>query len=77
MFESLLQEVNEQYQNKAFLTMEEVAQFLNCGEQVIYNWSKRPDPKRRPPRLMVGKSIRFPKRDFVRWLADELIQEGE
>lgn len=77
MYESLLQDADQLYAKKAFLTLEEVATLLNCDEQVIYNWSKRLDHKRRPPRLMVGKSIRFPKKDFIRWLADELIQEKE
>ena len=75
MFESLFQEFNDAYPQKPFLTIEEIAKLLNCNESVIYNWSKRPDPKKRPPRLVVGKSVRFPKRDFTRWLAGELLQE--
>ena len=73
MFESLMQEVDQLYASHAFLTTDEVATFLKCSEKVIYNWNKRSDPKRRPPRLMVGKEVRFPKKDFIRWLANELV----
>jgi predicted DNA-binding transcriptional regulator AlpA len=72
MSDLLLQEVNERFPEKAFLTLSEVAQFLDCSENVIYNWTKRSDPKRRPPRIIVGKTLRFPKRDLVRWLVEEL-----
>ena len=77
MYESLLQSADELFPGKAFLTMEEVAKFLGCEEQVIFNWTKRPNLQKRPPRLIVGKSIRFPKKDFVRWLASELISGVE
>ncbi len=73
MFESLLHEVEQMFPSNAFLTVEDVTKLLKCSEKVIYNWSKRPDPKRRPPRLMVGKEVRFPKKDFIRWLAEELV----
>jgi len=73
MLESLMQEVEQLFPSNAFLTVEEVTKLLKCSENVIYNWNKRPNPKRRPPRLMVGKQVRFPKKEFVRWLADELV----
>jgi predicted DNA-binding transcriptional regulator AlpA len=71
MTQSILQEMNELFQGRAFLSVEDITQLLNCSEQVIYNWTKRADPKKRPPRVIVGKSIRFPKRDFARWLVEE------
>ena len=74
MFESLMQEVEQLFPSNAFLTIEQVTKLLNCSEKVVYNWNKRPDPTRRPPKLAVGKSIRFPKTEFVRWLANELSQ---
>lgn len=70
MFETLSQELDRQFAQEAFLTLDEVAKFLKCSEQVIYNWTRRSDPKRRPPRLIVGKEIRFPKREFAKWLAE-------
>ena len=73
--DSLMQVADQMFPNKAFLSIEEVAKFLSCSEKIIYNWNKRPDPRRRPPRLSVGKSIRFPKKDLMQWLSKEL-QEG-
>jgi excisionase family DNA binding protein len=77
MGDSILEELNEIFKGQAFLTVENIATLLNCPEQVIYNWTKRSDPKRRPPRIIVGKSIRFPKRDFAKWLAAEQSAVGE
>jgi predicted DNA-binding transcriptional regulator AlpA len=70
--ELLIQEIEDRFPGQSFLTLEEVAQFMRCGPEVIYNWTKRPNPKRRPPRIPVGKELRFPKRPFAQWLADEL-----
>jgi predicted DNA-binding transcriptional regulator AlpA len=72
MMDTLAQDVEEMYKGRAFLTPEEVSQLLSCDEKVVYNWIKRADPKRRPPRIVVGKSLRFPKREFIRWLGTEL-----
>lgn len=75
MFDSLLKDVDSLFKDKAFLTLDDVAQLLSCEKKVIYNWTKRPDPKRRPPRLSVGKSFRFPKTDFLKWLVNEWSEE--
>lgn len=56
---------------KQFLTVEDVCTLLECSPKVIYNWTKRSDAKKRPPRIIVGKSIRFPKSEFLRWLMNE------
>ena len=72
MYESMIQDVEQMFQGKAFLTVAEVAQFMRCTEEVVYNLTRRPNPKRRPPNIGVGKEIRFPKRPFAQWLADEL-----
>ena len=69
MFESLLLELERHCPNSALLTIDDVASFLACDKKVIYNWGKRTDPKMRPPRIMVGREVRFPKRDFCQWLA--------
>jgi hypothetical protein len=71
MFDSLLKDVEVLTKDKAFLTVEDIATILNCEPKVIYNWTKRPNPKKRPPKLCIGKSLRFPKTEFVRWLANE------
>jgi predicted DNA-binding transcriptional regulator AlpA len=72
MLETLVAETGDVFPGKAFLTVEDVKSLLSCTESTIYNWSRRADPQRRPPRLMVGKSIRFPKREFFKWLSTEL-----
>lgn len=70
MLESLEKDVNEMFPGKVFLTLGEVAQLVGCSEKVIYNWTRRTDPKKRPPKIIVGKTIRFPKGEFLRWLVE-------
>lgn len=60
------------FPEQAFLTVEEVAKLMRCSPDVVYNWTRRSDPKRRPPRLPVGKEIRFPKKSLAQWLAEEV-----
>jgi NADPH-dependent ferric siderophore reductase len=67
----LLEEAEEQFPKKSVLTMEDIASYLECDPKIIYNWTRRSDPSRRPPKIIVGKQLRFPKRDFFRWLAAE------
>jgi predicted DNA-binding transcriptional regulator AlpA len=71
LFSALFSEMNELYKEKLFLTMEDVTSLLSCSKTVVYNWAKRMDPKKRPPRIIVGKEVRFPKREFLKWLMDE------
>ena len=71
MYQSLLESADLRFPNKAVLTAEEIAQILECEAQIIYNWVRRSDRSRRPPRLIVGKDVRFPKRDFFKWLAED------
>lgn len=59
------------FPNKAFLTLKDVTELLECSPNVVYNWIKRSDPKKRPPRVTVGTEMRFPKTKFVRWLLQE------
>lgn len=71
MYESLLKLAEKVFRDKELLTIEEIAQFLQCDPEVVYNWTRRIDSKRRPPKLSIGKLIRFPKDDFMKWLAEE------
>lgn len=71
MFEELLEEIERRFPQKVFISIEEAAQFLDCEVIVLYNWNKRTNLKRRPPRIPVGKEIRYPKKEFVKWLANE------
>jgi predicted DNA-binding transcriptional regulator AlpA len=69
--QALLSEIDAYFHGKAFLTLQEICQALGCSENVVYNWLKRADPTRRPPKIKLGQETRFPKLAFVRWLAKE------
>lgn len=71
LVQSLLEEADRAFPKKAVLSPEDIAQLLDCEEKIIYNWMKRSDPTRRPPKLSVGKDVRFPKREFFLWLAED------
>lgn len=76
MDSSLIEYADHLFPKKAVLTVQEVAQFLDCNPDIIYNWIKRSDPAKRPPKLIVGKEVRFPKREFLRWLVQEQGNRG-
>jgi predicted DNA-binding transcriptional regulator AlpA len=71
MDESIITSLEEIFQDKLLLTVQDICFGLGCEETVVYNWMKRADPDRRPPKLRVGQALRFPRRPFVRWLAKE------
>lgn len=71
MAETLIEDAERNFPQKSVLTIEDIAKFLDCDPKIVYNWIRRSDPKRRPPKIIVGKQIRFPKRDFFKWLAVE------
>lgn len=71
MVQELVLTFEEIFPKKPFLTIDDITGVLQCQEQVVYNWSKRADPKKRPPRILVGKEVRFPRREFAMWLATE------
>ncbi len=77
MDDSFIEYADQMFPKKAVLTMEEVAQFLDCEISIIVNWVKRSDPRKRPPKLIVGKEVRFPKREFMRWLVQEQASGAE
>ncbi|MEK6707137.1 MAG: helix-turn-helix domain-containing protein [Bdellovibrionota bacterium] len=71
MEDELLRQVNEIFPNKVYLTVKDIMTLLECSDTVIYNWIKRSDAKKRPPRIFVGTEIRFEKLKFLRWLERE------
>ena len=71
MSDLITKEFGDVYPDRAFLTLEDVAQLLGCSRRVVYNWTRRKDPEARPPRIIVGKTIRFPKVAFIQWLLKE------
>jgi len=77
MTDTLTQEIDEIFKGKPFLTLGDVSQLLGCDVQIVHNWTRRSDPRKRPPRIMVGKELRFPRREFVRWLVTEQLSSGE
>lgn len=76
MDEAVFSEVDQIFKNKIYLTIQDVADLLGCDPQIVFNWTRRSDPRKRPPRILVGKDVRFPKRDLVRWLAQEQLDSG-
>jgi len=76
MDESMIQDIEEIFKGRAFLTIEDITQLLSCSPSVVYNWIKRAEPQRRPPRIIVGNESRFPKRKFIRWLLQEQATKG-
>jgi hypothetical protein len=71
LYQAMLEDLNATFPDRQLLNLTEVCKFLNCGPEVVYNWNKRADPKRRPPALTVGKQLRFQKRLLAKWLAEE------
>ena len=68
MSRSVLEELEEQFRGKIFLTMQDVVNLLECSEGTVYNWVRRRNHKRRPPRIVVGREVRFPTKAFLAWL---------
>ena len=71
MKNQIYQEMTEVLKGRLFLTIDDVAELMGCSRKVVYNWTRRKDPLKRPPRIAVGKTIRFPKATFVEWLLKE------
>jgi hypothetical protein len=69
--QTLFQALEEKFPDKQVLTLLDVTTFLECRPDVVRQWTKRMDPKRRPPRLLIGKEMRFLKKEFAGWLARE------
>jgi phage terminase Nu1 subunit (DNA packaging protein) len=71
MVQEIILTFEELFPKKAFLTVEDLRLILDCSPQVIQNWSRRADPAKRPPRLQIGKEVRYPKKALAEWLARE------
>lgn len=70
MFETLLELADRLFPDRPLLTKEEVAQILGCNPKVVAHWVKRNQADKRPPRLILGSEIRFPKREMMRWVVE-------
>ena len=71
MTSALTAEIERIFPGKALLTIADLCLFLGCSEKVVYNWMKRAEPTRRPPRIKVGQEVKFPRAAFVHWLTQE------
>ena len=67
------QEFDELFKGKLYLNVDDVAKLLGCEEKIVHNWTRRSDSRRRPPRIIVGKEVRFPKYDLLDWLELEQV----
>ena len=70
MLQALVDFADRTFPNKEILTLMELAQILDCEPHVIQNWVKRSDSSKRPPRLILGNSLKFPKREVLRWVVE-------
>ncbi len=74
---SMLEELSKIFPEKRLLSVEDITNALECDEKTVQNWVKRPEPHRRPPRLIVGKTVRFLREPFISWFAQEQLRYGE
>jgi len=59
--------LKKRFETKIFLTPDDLSGVLECERDVIINWTRK-EEKYRPPRIIVGRDIRFPKAEFLDWL---------
>ncbi len=71
MNETCFSEIEQALGGKVFLSVNDICDLLGCSERVVYNWMKRADPARRPPKLKIGHEIKFPRGAFIQWLLKE------
>jgi hypothetical protein len=77
MSDALMQSFLEAFKDKPLLKFCDLANFCNCEESVINNWTRRNDPARRPPIFYVGREPRFPREDILSWLIEEQRRRNE
>ena len=72
-----VKELEESFRGKVLLSIEDIAQQFGCDVKTVINWTKRLDTSRRPPRVILGNEIRFPKKSFIHWfLVDQGLIKG-
>jgi len=71
MSESLIKDFEAVFKEKPLLTMEDIAGVCGCTKKVVYNWTRRSEVDRRPPRVVIGRQVRFPRTEFILWLVRE------
>ena len=73
-FQSIYEDFDRVFHDKIMLSVEDICNYLGCDPQTIYNWTAR---KNKPPRLQIGKNVRYPKKEFVKWFLTELVRDLE
>lgn len=71
MTETLIKDMEALLKDKPLLTIEDIAAVCGCTKTVVYNWTRRSEVSRRPPRILIGRQVRFPRTDFFLWLIRE------
>jgi predicted DNA-binding transcriptional regulator AlpA len=71
MYEAIITSLTEVFRDKPLLTVEDICAGLGCSATVVYNWLKRPNPAKRPPKIKLGQEVKFPRGAFVEWLAKD------
>ncbi|HAR41855.1 MAG TPA: hypothetical protein DCS07_04375 [Bdellovibrionales bacterium] len=74
--EGIMQEINSIYKKKVFLSVQDVSEILGCTEEEVHNLSRLRKHQKKPPRIIVFKEVRYPKKAFVEWLLMERGLQG-
>ena len=73
LVEGIMQEINDCYKGKIFLSVKDVSEILGCSQEDVHNLSRLRRHQKKPPRIMVFNEVRYPKKAFVEWL---LLERG-
>ena len=72
-----MNDLDNMFPDKSFLSIKDVAKFLEIKDRAVYQMTRRVNPRRRPPRISIGSEIRFPKKLFIMWLIDSELKINE
>lgn len=73
MSETVQTIIDLKFHEKNWLTTKDLAQAFECDEKSICAWIKttlKREEGKRPPKFKLGREYRFPKKEFLAWLAD-------
>ena len=71
--ETLHRIIETKFAEKNWLTPGDLAEVFECDAKAIHSWIKsmlKLPEDRHPPRFKLGKEVRFPKAEFLVWLAN-------
>lgn len=73
MNETIQTIIDSKFSEKNWLTTKDLAQAFECDEKSIGAWIKtalKLEEGKRPPKFKLGLEYRFPKKEFLVWLAN-------